>query len=280
MRCVPVLAVSFALSGCVGGGGMLDPFPPGGEAGPEPVEEVIETAVAATHVVTLAFAALDGPVACAMLVGGCVTPGCDFELELDAGACGVPLWEDASGTVFVSGTRTDEDSAVLFASFGELELEEEWFVAGIASMVADRSGDQVTVVYAQQDVEIRSGASAASAELSQHVWTCDAMLADTPADPSDDVYTVSGGVQDVDAGSSGVEVLQAALYGAQVTPACRRNPTAGGALVERIGAGSSIAISMLSLSFHPACDGRADVTSAIGTDMFAVGGTVEMDLQD
>lgn len=282
MRCAPLVLISFALFGCAGGGGFLDPFPPSDEAGPEPVEEVIETAVAATHAVTLAFAALDAPVTCASLQSGCTTPGCDFEMELDAGSCGLPLWEGASGAVFVSGSRTDADSAMFFASFGGLELApgEHWFVAGVASMIADRTGDRIRVVYAQQDVEIRADAQATSAELSQHVWTSDATLGETPADPSDDVYTISGGVQDVDAGTGGVEILQAAITGAEVTPACRRNPTAGGAVVERVGAGSSVVLSMLSLSFHAECDGRADITSALGTDMFAIGGTVKMDLQD
>jgi len=274
-----------ALSGCGGGtlseqiDHILNPAPP---PAPKAVEEVIETAVEATHISTIALAALDGTGSCAALVSGCLNTGCDFALEIDVMGCPVPISDgDGTGVVVVTGTRTGPDSAVLTANFGNFDLgidDGTWFVLEIASMAAERHGDRVNVLYAQQSVTVRSDALASSAELSQHVWTSDAYLNGTPADTNDDHYTISGGVQETEAGSTGAYVTQAGLAFVEVTPACRRNPTRGDAVIERVGVGTSVVLSMVHVGFHEECDGRADILSALGTDVFSLGGTVEMDL--
>ena len=281
-----------ASTGCYSGSiaRALTPDGPDGDAGPKPVAEVLSTAVGASHVATLALAALqDGAsVTCAELAGGaeCTTIGCPFTVNVsyDLGECESPIASDGdSGFTVVTGVRT-ENGAVLDAAFAGLELgangSQSWFVARIAGLVAETDGYHVAVGYAQQSVEIRTGYASASAELEQHVWGADVDLQGTPGDTSDDVYVIGGGLQDVEASGGMATVMQATIHDATVTPECRRNPTWGRSTVQEVGAGSSIVISLLSLGFHDECDGRADVTSAIGTNMFSLGGTVSMDLQD
>jgi hypothetical protein len=229
------------------------------------------------------MAALDGTGVCSAVVAGCTETGCGFDVQVNVDAgCLVPISETGgSGLILVHGIKTGPESASLIAQFGGLDLgeDDDWFVASIGSMVATRSGDQVTVVYAQQQVSVTSGAEGNSTELSQHVWTATADTEGTLEDTTDDTYTISGGIQDAEAGTEGAFASQAAIGAAVITPECRRNPTAGSAHSQRVGAGSSVVLSMLSIGFHPECDGRADITSAIGTDMFAIGGTVHMDLE-
>jgi len=229
---------------------------PPASSGNRAVEEVLETAIAAGHAGAMTMAAVEGTVAaCVNVVVPCAGgAGCEFEVEIDAGACPIPIFTAPEGTVFVAGALSTDDTAVVNAMWQG--VDDEWVVVGLGSMVIHRDApDQVRVAYAQQDVEVRTDADAASVELQQHAWTVQVATGATPAAPGDDAYVVNGGHQSTGAGGS-VDTLQVAITNATVTPACRRNPTAGTAVLQRTHTGSSAYYETRILTFHAACDGQ------------------------
>jgi hypothetical protein len=106
------------------------------------------------------------------------------------------------------------------------------------------------VTYTGQDVDTTSSTLAA-----QSTWTVKVDDQGT-TDPSDDVTTVDGVVQNAGFGAENITVT-----GAELTPACRANPVAGTASVQSV---SITSITQDSVSFHAACDGKVDVEGSTG----------------
>lgn len=249
----------------------------------QPVEEILETSVGAAYAVQEALAALEGTspgiAPCVRVADGCTNAGCDIDVELDVGPdCPIPMSPDGTGVLVVTGVWTDDDTAVIGAAYGDLRVADElWFVQEIGTMVVTRtSGDELIIAYAQQDVAIRSGVEASSARLKQHAWVVNVA--------SDGTLTVSGGVQEANAGVESAGVKQVALAAAEMQPTCPRNPTNGIATMQFAHAdGADAATSTTTLSFHPECDGRADVIASVGVGAGPIplpGSSLPLDLTD
>ena len=101
-----------------------------------------------------------------------------------------------------------------------------------------------------------SGATLAA----QSAWTVDVDGKGTAGDPSDDVYTIDGAQQGVGA-SSGANVAQVTLTSVLLDPSCRDNPIAGSGIIQQVGSSS---LEQVTVHFHSACDGKADVQGTLG----------------
>jgi hypothetical protein len=248
-----------------------------------PVEEVLQTAVGAAYASTLAMAAVEGTVAsCVDVISGCTTEGCPFRVEIEVGAgCPIPLAErEGSGLLVVGGVWMSSDTAMMLATYNELALgpTSEWFVTEIGAMTVTRTGSDLVVTYAQQGVAVLDGYNSASAQLHQHVWVPQVDTANTLEDVTDDTYVVPGARPEAGSDADGAGVLQLVITAAEVTPQCRRNPTAGMAIMQQVEAGKNTGTSTTTIGFHDRCDGEAEVIAAVGTGVPAIGTRVPMQL--
>jgi hypothetical protein len=146
-------------------------------------------------------------------------------------------------------------------------------VKSVTSFTTTRSGNMLTVAYVDQDVGLQNK----NAKVMQSSWVVQVDTAGTAENPADDRINVSGTYQRVDG-----TVLQAALTNVVVAGTCGLNPIAGTALIEHVGSGNSSA-EVTSLSFHSACDGRADVVAAVSANIGSLlngNKTVALDFRD
>jgi len=95
---------------------------------------------------------------------------------------------------------------------------------------------------------VQNGVSTLSGQSS---WTVDVDEGMTPGDSSDDVYTITGADQGVSS-----QVSQISASSIVVKPGCRLNPVGGSATIQKV---SATSIVQSRISFHEACDGKADV---------------------
>lgn len=209
------------------------------------------------HASSLTVAAMNAPVACVDVTKPCnATYPCSGGASVTLGsACPLPLGGVGTGQIAVTGSWTASDMTTLAMMFGigvgdgRVSLSE-----AIGVKVTTSMGRQ-TVVYAGQDVTVSDGA-----ELGQSSWTVGVDDATTPGDPADDVYTIDGAAQGA-AAASGAAVTQVSLTKVVLDPSCRANPIAGMGLIEQVG---SSTLQETAVTFHAACDGKADVKGALG----------------
>lgn len=221
------------------------------------VEVALVAASSIGHSASMTSAAMDAPVACVAISQPCSTtfPCNGVGAVTLGGACPLPLGGVGSGQVAVSGSWSATDTATLGMMFGigvsdgSVSLSE-----AIGVKVSTSMGHQ-TVAYVGQNVTVAQGAA-----LGQSSWTVDVDGKMTPADPSDDVYTINGGSQAAAAGG-GATVAQVTLSGVALDPSCRKNPVAGMAVIQAVG---SSTLQEDLVTFHPACDGKVDVRGTLG----------------
>jgi hypothetical protein len=209
------------------------------------------------HSASMTAAAMNAPVACVSVSQPCgATFPCSGVAAVTLGtACPLPLGGVGNGEVAISGSWAATDMATLGMMFGvgvsdgSVSLSE-----AIGVKVTTTMGHQ-TVVYAGQDVTVTQGAA-----LGQSSWTVDVDNKMTPADPSDDVYTINGAQQGATAGS-GATVAQVSLTSVVLDSSCRQNPTAGMGVIQVVGSSS---LQETIVTFHSACDGKVDVKGTLG----------------
>ncbi len=216
-----------------------------------PLESGIAAAVSLGQTSTLAMEAMANTAVCASVKTACGSFPCSGAVSVTYGSgCPLPLGSgDVSGSVDVSGSWQSQGSATLTDSFvGVKAGTRSTVVVNASNLTVTRSTNSVSVRYTWQDVNVQSGVSTLSAQSS---WTVDVDQATTAGDPSDDVYTITG----ADQGVSG-QVSQISANGIVVKPSCRLNPVAGRATIQKVSATSII---QSTVTFHDACDGKADV---------------------
>ncbi len=218
-----------------------------------PLEAALSAAVSLGATSSLAMSAVDSAAAttvCAQVTAPCAANyPCNGAVTISLGAgCPLPLGSAASGTVDVSGSWQSADSATLSSTFTGVQAA---VVVGSKSVSVEQSGSGVSLRYLWQNVDVAAGAGTLDAQSS---WTVDVDEAAPADDPSDDSYTISGSDQGV---SSQVSQLNAS--GVIVQPSCRLNPVGGSATIQKV---STLSIVQSTVSFHAACDGRADVTDS------------------
>jgi hypothetical protein len=236
--------------GCVGCFGSSD-------ADLSDIEVALVAGSSIGHAASLTAAAMDAPVACVNVTQPCsATFPCDGVASVTLGtACPLPLGGVGNGEVGISGSWAATDMATLAMMFGVGVSDGKVSLSEAIGVKVTTSMGHQTVAYAGQDVTVSQGAA-----LGQSSWTVDVDDKSTPADPSDDVYTLAGAQQGVAAGS-GATVAQVTLTTVVLDPSCRKNPISGMAVMQKVG---SSTLDEVFVTFHAACDGKVDVKGAIG----------------
>lgn len=237
--------------GCVGCFGSSDADLSG-------IEVALVAASSIGHSASLTSAAMDAPVACVTITQPCSTAfPCSGVGSVTLGtACPLPLGGVGNGEVAVSGSWTANDMATLGMMFGIGVSDGNISVSeAIGVKVSGANGHQ-TVAYVGQDVSVTKGATLAG----QSSWTVDVDGKGTPADPSDDVYTIDGAQQGAGVGS-GATVAQVALTSVVLDASCRDNPISGMGVIQAVG---SSTLEEVVVTFHAKCDGKVDVKGTLG----------------
>jgi hypothetical protein len=223
--CVTALA-----SGCIKLGGAVDLTQ---------MEVAIGAATSLGHSATLAMNAMTGTTACTQVTQRCTTYPCSGSVMITLGPnCPLPLGGTATGTVMVTGMWTSATQATLSAQYVNVQ-------AGTRNTVVTSStsitATPTSVMYTGQNVQVHGG----SALAAQSTWNVSVDRMGR--------YTISGTQQ---AGGGGGSAFQLDVSNVIVDPGtCWANPVGGQATIQDV---SGLSISTATVSFHTACDGKAD----------------------
>ena len=244
-----LLSLSLAL-GCAGCFGSSDADISG-------IELALVAGSSIGHSASMTAAAMNAPVACVNVTQPCsATFPCSGVASVTLGdACPLPLGGVGNGEVGVSGSWAANDMATLAMMFGIGVSDGSVSVSEAIGVKVTTSMGHQTVAYAGQDVTVNQGAA-----LGQSSWTVDVDDKMTPADPSDDVYTINGAQQGVAAGS-GASVAQVSLTSVVLDSSCRQNPISGMGVIQAVG---SSTLQETVVIFHSSCDGKVDVKGTLG----------------
>jgi hypothetical protein len=130
-----------------------------------------------------------------------------------------------------------------------------------------------------------------SVAVKQDAWVIEIEPENTWTDFSDDKFMITGGEQDVstfsDPEGNAASVLQMAMIGLMVDPACLRNPVSGFTVLREISVetGSDSQLDDLVLgtifyTFTESCTGRVKVPLATGSFLLSLGQEVEFNMMD
>lgn len=230
------------------------------QAAIDEVQYGLTTAAAIGMASSLSMDAIKGSVpACASVQIACTTYPCSsgtVNISLGAG-CPLPLGGAASGSVTVTGSWSSMDAATLQQTFTNATVSavsnKALAVASVKSVKGARSGNNVTVTFSSADA-VAGASGSAVAVGGSNSWT---VVVDTKGTPSasDDVLTIESTSASAGAGL-GATARVAKISGAVIDPSCRLNPVAGTAEITQV---STIIPSITKISFHAACDGKAEV---------------------
>ncbi|MBN1337495.1 MAG: hypothetical protein JXB39_16190 [Deltaproteobacteria bacterium] len=232
------------------------------------IDALIRTASPIAWAGTLAWAAASGD------GGPCARVEAPDELVLAVGpACPPALGAAPAGEAHVTLVEVSDDALRFSAAFGGLAVDGRTPVLSDlgAATVTPRFGG-LLVAWADTDV----AAVGEAADVVQGTWVVAVDVGPTPADVSDDRWTLQGARQWVATGSYGSAVIESGLTLVETRPSCRLNPTSGTATIETVqGRASNAGIDLGTVSFHDACDGRATFVSA-GSSGASVGEEVDL----
>jgi hypothetical protein len=193
---------------------------------------------------------------CVSSVQGCASYPCGGDVEVTLGHdCPLPLGGEASGAVSVTGQWTTEDNATLAQLFTKVRAagQSDVAVTRTTSVSSTRSGSMITIQYAGAVAETRAGVGYAAAGGSDS-WT---ITVDTRGtlEASDDQFTIDVTKAAAAAGVGGAAKV-VSMSGVVLDPGCRQNPIAGKAQITEV---QTLVPSIVNITFHAACDGRAEV---------------------
>jgi hypothetical protein len=176
---------------------------------------------------------------CVTVNKACTSYPCDGAVTIALGpACPLPLGGAASGTIQVSGTWQSSSQATLKSTtYTSVQVGGHGSVVTSASNLSASSGG---VVYTGQDAVVQGGTTLAA----QSSW--DVTIG------SDGKYSISGTQQ---GGSGSGAASQLSVSGVVLDPACTLNPVAGNVVIQDVG---GLSVSQANITFHHACDGKAE----------------------
>jgi hypothetical protein len=130
-----------------------------------------------------------------------------------------------------------------------------------------------------------------SVAIEQDAWVIEIDPENTWTDFSDDKYMITGGEQDVstlsDPEGNAASILQMAMIGLMIDPACLRNPVSGFTVLREIsvetGGGSrldDLVLGTILFTFEKPCTGRVKVPVATGSFILSLGQEVEFNMID
>lgn len=226
----------------------------------EPVETAIGVAGPMGHSAAVAMESMAaGAVACARVLEDCAGNfPCDGSVEITVGEdCPLPLGEDAQGLVVVHGSWSDAGAAQLSADYTDIVVGGRGLLVVEASSFSvsyDPNGSMPTEVdFSDTTVEL---AGSQGLYVGSSSWSVSIDPMETPSNPRDDVFTIWGSDTTVEGtGTQTVDIDDIVL-----DPSCRRNPIAGTGDIVTVAPGR---IESLDVTFHPDCDGRAEVDGTL-----------------
>jgi hypothetical protein len=130
-----------------------------------------------------------------------------------------------------------------------------------------------------------------SVAIEQDAWVIEIEPEGSWTDFSDDKFMISGGEQEVSALSdpdgNAASVLQMAIIGMLIEPACLRNPVAGFSVLREINVDTGndkkledLVLGTIFYTFTESCTGRIKVPVATGSFMLSLGQELEFNMMD
>ena len=251
--------------------------------------------------------------------GGALPPNVSLNLSSEPGytSSGVihvhvdestPLpFSHSLGDIYIAGLWDGANGGVISIVFGDFDLISSKFkFYGIHTVPVTKKAGTGTIntIFAQQDIIIGQGSDTllslsmskpkfdteltrlndspaldAFVAVKQNVWFVSVDRNNTPADWYDDVLTINGGGQVVEAASNSGGILYHAMIGTEFSYAsCSQNPLDGTAFIQNVkAAGSSVDLGNITLNFHNTCDGKAQVVVATGKYLTSNGKNISLD---
>lgn len=196
-----------------------------------------------------------GP-SCASVTTACSTYPCDGAVTITLGGeCGFRLGL-SGGTVTVSGSWSDASSATLQSIFASVQAGGKTYAyESVKQLSVDRSGDTTTVQFSAANATARSDVSSA-ALATTNTWTAVVDSKGT-TDEADDTMTISSSSVSASAGL-GNSAAVVTLDDVVISPDCDKNPISGSGNSTKV---EGIIPKIDTISFHSACDGKAEFNS-------------------
>jgi len=275
----------------------------------EPLEQGFKTSSAIGYCASLADIAF---------TGGTLPPNVTLNLKSEPGytSSGVihvvvdgstPLpFSHSVGDIYIAGLWDGVNGGVISIVFGNFDLFTSTFkFYGIHTVpVTKKIGTgTINTIFAAQDIIIGQGSDTllnlsmskpkfdtemtrlndnpstdVFAAVKQNVWFISVDRNSTPGNWYDDILTINGGGQVVEASSNSGGILYHAMIDTEFSyTSCALNPLAGTAFIQNIKAsGSSVDLGNITLHFHNTCDGKALVVVATGKYLFSNGKNIDL----
>lgn len=210
-----------------------------------------------------------------------------------------------TGDIYIAGLWGTNGGviSIVFADIDIFTSQYKFYGLYTVPVIKDQATGNLTTIFAQQDIVIGQGSDTLldlslskpkfDAELNrvnqprpadvftaitQNVWFIDIDQNNTLSNVYDDTYEINGGGQIVQANSNSGGVLYHAMIQTRFSyTQCSLNPFSGVAFIQNLQAsGSSIDLGNITMEFHGACDGRAQVDVATGKYVSANGSNLSL----
>lgn len=273
------------------------------------VSKVLKTAIPIAYAVNVAMVAINGDTLPQVTFRQGFTgfPGKGVLYITVSPTYPLPVGSDNSGGILVAGLWSSKDNAVVTVLFSDLNISQGTFqLNSINTFPVQRDGDSLLAVYADQDVnsvkdtflvfnlttgEIQTEYERLLAEkpsdsavvVEQNAWIIDVGTKGTPTNLNDDVYSLSGAGQYVEASVVNSSVVQLVLIETSFSPTIPRNPFEGRGILRDIdvstgNTGHLPELGTAVLKFHSSNDGKVDILLATGVYIGSTGKSLPLNL--
>jgi hypothetical protein len=277
----------------------------------EPIAGVIRTSLSLGYLVTIAKASELGfevpgekcePGNGLVMIR--IVPGNEFPLQF--------LDEDCSEVIILSLPVDEQVSLISLFFIHEVPGCNRKKILEYHSIPTQLHENKLTAVYAAQDIRVRdtvdlliamgpaeirmqrkrleiSRPQTSEAAIRQEAWFIDVDPSGTWNDPGDDIYTITGGSQNIQTVESGghhsAGIIQLSMLETTMSPGCNLAPGHGYGMLQEISVEQSsgetpedLVIGSLIYEFMPGCTGRFSILLATGNFITSTGKMVELNL--
>jgi hypothetical protein len=273
------------------------------------VSKVLKTTIPVVYAANVAMAAVNGDTLPQVVFrqGFTSFPGNGILYITISPTYPLPIGSDNSGGILVVGMWSSKNNAILTVLFSDLNISQGTFqLNSINTFPVQRDGDSLLAVYADQDVnsvkdtflvfslstgQIQTEYIRLLAEkptdsaivVEQNAWIIDVDTKGTPTNLNDDVYSLFGAGQYVEASVVNASVVQLVMMQTLFTPAIPRNPYDGRGILRDIdvstgNTGHLPELGTAVLTFHRTNDGKVDVLVATGVYIGSTGKSLPLHL--
>ncbi len=259
------------------------------------ISKVLKTTIPIAYAANIAMAAINGDTLPQVTIqqGFTSFPGNGILHITISPTYPLPVGSDNSGSIFVAGMWSSTDNAILTILFTDLNIKHGTFqLNSISTFPVQRDTNGILAVYTDQDVnnvkdtflvfnlttgEIQTKYANLDTEkptdsaivVEQNAWIINVADKNTPTNLNDDIYSLCGAGQYVEASVANASIVQLVMINTLFTPTTPRNPYKGRGVIRDIdvSTGSTGHLPELGtavLSFHSTNDGKVDVVLATG----------------